>query len=425
VSDDEAHIRELSEEPELKWFAKLANLFVDSDIPPHILFGTLHRFYYLDLHAVARVCQLGVPWGTLMLGQVIDSNWSVHEEMDQPSATELVCALVYANPVVSAQVMLLALSMTSFELVPAVHALRWAGQFKWFEVKSALEAMKGDAFWMIFPENKKWLKGLRDFDEVLNDACIKWAEGPANSISMSPDEMHQRLKSASNLKEITIAKWRHLKDLENSGQDVSVTEITEAIGTAIDAASRFDSAIASVEGNDTRCVPYQFRISGPPGTSMDWNVPAGSNLPVPPFSPEGLNMSWDMPDWYAQAASAHMYVALFRAANGEQDRAIRSSRTALRYAEKSGLDRPIAQQRGNLAHALISSHDKNNFREASDLLDSVIAYYSMVKDIKKLELARGNKKRIERLRAGGVETVSRFGEKTFDIPEFTGGIIYI
>lgn len=233
--------------------------------------------------------------------------------------------------------------------------------------------------------------------------------------------MHQRLLSASSLKEITIAKWRHLKELESAGQDPSLTEMSEAIDTAIDAASRFDSAISSVEGNATRCVPYQYRISGLPGTSMVWRVPTGSNLLVPPFPPEHLNMSWDMPDWYAQAASAHVYVATFLAANGEHDRAIRSSRTALRYAEKSGLDRPIAQQMNNLAHALISSHDKMNFGEASDLLDSVIAYYSMVKDTKKLELAIGNKKRIEHLRAGGVDTVSRLGEKTFDIPEFRSG----
>jgi len=425
VSDDEAHIRELSGEPELKWFAKLANLFADRDVPPHILFGILHRFYDLDLHAVARVCQLGVPWGALILGQLIDSNWSAHEEMNQPSATELVCALAYADPDISAQAMLIALSMTSFELAPAVHALRWAGQFKWSEITSAMEAMKDNAFWMIIPENKKWRRDLLNFDEVLNDAGINWAEGPANSTSMSPEEMHRGLKSASSLKEITIAKWRHLKNLENSSPDESVTEMTEAIATAIDAAGRFDSAISSVEGNDTRCIPYQYRISGPPGTSMVWKVPAGSNLPVPPFSPEHLNMSWDMPDWYAQAASAHMYVASFLAANGEHDRAIRSSRTALRYAEKSGLDRPIAQQAANLAHALISSHDKKNFREASDLLDSVIVYYSMVQDTKKLELARGNKKRIERLRAGGVDTVSRFGDKTFDIPEFQSGIIEI
>ena len=205
VDDDEAHIKELNDEPVMKWFAKLANFLNDvRDYPPHELLPTLHRFYYLDLHAAIRACQMGIPWGTLVLAETFDSYWGT-QEMERPSATELVSALRSSAPSVNAATMLLAMSRTAHDLKTTVHALRWAGQFSGGEIKSAIERMKDPSFWMLFPENKKWLKDGRNVDLLLENAGIIVEDDTEIPASVSTEEIYRLLRSASDLYDITVS----------------------------------------------------------------------------------------------------------------------------------------------------------------------------------------------------------------------------
>lgn len=419
VDDDEAHIKELNDEPIMKWFAKLANFLGDvMECPPHVLFPTLHRFYYLDLHAAIRACQMGIPWGTLVLAEKVDSYWGTHEAMERPSATELVSALRSSVPNLNAATMLLAMSRTAYDLKTTVHALRWAGQFSGGEIKSAIERMKEPSFWMFFPENKKWLKESKNADSLLGNAGIVVEDGTKTPASVSTEEIHRLLRSASDLYEITVSKWRQLSKMDSEGKMSDIVEITEALASALDTSTRFTDILRKVESCPEWISPLTTTVPNPSGRRMMWAVPAESSLPTPPFDPSLVSVAWDMPFWYAKAANAHSYVATFFHANDEPNRAVQFAREALRTAEKSGLARARVQQSNNLANTLIIHGSADSLNEAEPLMKIVVDYYKTSGNSLKLQTALVNQSRIALVRSGKPDVYSKFGRKTLDIPEF-------
>ena len=423
VDDDEAHIKELNDEPVMKWFAKLANFLNDvRDYPPHELLPTLHRFYYLDLHAAIRACQMGIPWGTLVLAETFDSYWGTHEAMERPEATELVSALRSSVPSLNATTMLLAMSRTAHDLKTTVHALRWAGQFSGGEIKSAIERMKDPSFWMFFPENRKWLKEAKNADSLLESAGIIVEDGTVAPASVSTEEIHRLLRSASDLYEITVSKWRHLSKMDSEGKTPDVVEITEALTSALDTSTRFTDVLRKVELCPEWISPLMTTVPNHPGSKMTWAVPAESLLPAPPFDPSLVPVAWDMPHWYAKAANAHSYVANFFHANDEPQRAVQFAREALRTAEKSGLARARVQQTNNLANTLIIHGSVDSLNEAEPLMKLVVDYYKTSGNSLKLQSALANQSRIALVRSGKPDNYSKFGRKTVDIPEFNHGL---
>ena len=422
VDDDEAHIKELNDEPVMKWFAKLANFLDDvRDYPPHELLPTLHRFYDLDLHAAIRACQMGIPWGTLLLAQFVDSFWGT-QEMERPSATELVSALRSSAPSVNAATMLLAMSRTAHDLTTTVHALRWAGQFSGGEIKSAIERMKDPSFWMLVPENKKWLKDGRNVDLLLENAGIIVEDDTEIPASVSTEEIYRLLRSASDLYEITVSKWRHLSKMDSEGKTPDIVEITEALTSALDTSTRFTDVLRKVEFCPEWVSPLMTTVPNQPGNKMTWVFPAESLLPTPPFDPSLLPVAWDMPFWYAKAANAHSYVANFFHANDEPQRAVQFAREALRTAEKSGLVRARVQQSNNLANTLIIHGSADSLNEAEPLMKLVVDYYKTSGNSLKLQTALVNQSRIALVRSGKPDDYSKFGRKTVDIPEFNHGL---
>lgn len=423
VDDNEAHIKELNDEPIMKWFAKLANFLNDvRECPPHKLLPTLHRFYYLDLHAAIRACQMGIPWGTLVLAEKVDSYWGTHEAMERPSATELVSALRSSVPNLNAATMLLAMSRTAYDLKTTVHALRWAGQFSGDEIKSAIERMKEPSFWMLFPENKKWLKESKDADSLLENAGIIVEDDTKTPALVSTEEIHRLLRSASDLYEITVSKWRQLSKMDSEGKTSDIVEITEALTSALDTSTRFTDILRKVESCPEWISPLTTTVPNPPGSRMMWAVPAESSLPTPPFDPSMVPVAWDMPFWYAKAANAHSYVATFFHANDEPNRAVQFAREALRTAEKSGLARARVQQSNNLANTLIIHGSADSLNEAEPLMKLVVDYYKTAGNSLKLQTALVNQSRIALVRSGKPDVYSKFGRKTLDIPEFNHGL---
>ncbi len=423
VDDDEAHIKELNDEPIMKWFAKLANFLDDvRECPPHVLLPTLHRFYYLDLHAAIRACQMGIPWGTLVLAEKVDSYWGTHEAMERPSATELVSALRSSVPNLNAAMMLLAMSRTAYDLKTTVHALRWAGQFSGGEIKSAIERMKEPSFWMLFPKNKKWLKESEDADSLLKNAGIIVEDGTKTPCSVSTEEIHRLLRSASGLYEITVSKWRHLSKIDSEGKTSDIVELTEALASALDTSTRFTDILRKVESCPEWISPLTTTVPNPPGSRMMWAVPTKSSLPTPPFDPSLVPVAWDMPFWYAKAANAHSYVATFFHANNEPNRAVQFAREALRTAEKSGLARARVQQSNNLANALIIHGSADSLNEAEPLMKLVVDYYKTSGNSLKLQTALVNQSRIALMRSGKPDLYSKLGRKTLDIPEYNHGL---
>ena len=423
VDDDEAHIKELNDEPVMKWFAKLAN-FLDDErgCPPHILLPTLHRLYNLDLHAAIRACQMGIPRGTLVLAENVDACWGTHEAMERPAATELVSALRSSVPSVNATTMLLAMSRTAHDLKTTVHALRWAGQFSGGEIKSAIERMKEPSFWMLFPENKKWLKDGRNVDLLLENAGILVEDDTEIPASVSTEEIYRLLRSASDLYEITVSKWRHLSKMDSEGKTPDIVEITEALTSALDTSTRFTEILRKVELCPEWISPLMTTVPNHPGSKMTWAVPAESLLPTPPFDPSLVPVAWDMPHWYAKAANAHSYVANFFHANDEPQRAVQFAREALRTAEKSGLVRARVQQSNNLANTLIIHGSSDSLNEAEPLMELVVDYYKTSGNSLKLQSALANQSRIALVRSGKPDDYSKFGRKTVDIPEFNHGL---
>ena len=419
VDDDEAHIKELNDEPIIKWFAKLANFLDDvREYPPHVLLPALHLFYYLDLHAAIRACQMGIPWGTLVLAEKVDSYWGTHEAMERPSATELVSALRSSVPNLNAATMLLAMSRTAYDLKTTVHALRWAGQFSGGEIKSAIERMKEPSFWMLFPKNKKWLKESKDADSLLKNAGIIVEDGTKTPCSVSTEEIHRLLRSASDLYEITVSKWRHLSKIDSEGKTSDIVEFTEALASALDTSTRFTDILRKVES----CPEWISPLMTTGSISPMWGVPAESSLPTPPFDPSLVPVAWDMPFWYAKAANAHSYVANFFCANDEPNRAVQFAREALRTAEKSGLIRARVQQSNNLANTLIIHGSADSLNEAEPLMKLVVDYYKTSGNSLKLQSALANQSRIALVRSGKPDNYSKFGRKTVDIPEFNHGL---
>lgn len=423
VDDDEAHIKELNDEPIMKWFAKLANFLDDvRESPPHILLPILHRFYNLDLHSAIRACQMGIPWGTLVLAEKVDACWGTHEAMERPAATELISALRQSAPSVNASTMLLAMSRTAHDLTTTVHALRWAGQFSGGEIKSAIERMKDPSFWMFFPENKKWLKDGKNVDLLLENAGIIVEEETEIPASVSTEEIHRLLRSASDLYEITVSKWRHLSKIDSEGKTPDIVEINEALTSALDTSTRFTDILRKVELCPEWVSPLMTTVPNPPGGRMIWAVPAESLLPTPPFDPSLVPVAWDMPFWYAKAANAHSYVATIFHANNEPDRAVQFAREALRTAEKSGLARVRVQQLNNLANTLVIQGSVDSLNEAEPLMKLVVNYYKASGNMAKLQLALVNQSRIALVRSGKPDDYSKFGRKTVDIPEFNHGL---
>ena len=422
VDDDEAHIKELNDEPVMKWFAKLAN-FLDDErgCPPHILLPTLHRLYNLDLHAAIRACQMGIPWGTLLLAEFVDSYWGT-QEIERPSATELVSALRSSAPNLNATTMLLAMSRTAHDLKTTVHALRWAGQFSGGEIKSAIERMKDPSFWMIVPENRKWLKESKNADSLLENAGIIVEDDTETPASVSTEEIYRLLRSASDLYEITVSKWRHLSKMDSEGKTPDIVEITEALTSALDTSTRFTDILRKVELCPEWISPLVTTHPHLPGTRMMWKVPAKSSLPTPPFDPSQVPVAWNLPFWYAKAANAHSYVANFFHANDEPDRAVQFAREALQTADKSGLARARVQQSHNLANALIIHGSADSLNEAEPLMKLVVDYYKMSDNTLKLPKALANQSRIALVRSGKPDDYSKFGRKTVDIPEFNHGL---
>ena len=425
VDDDEAHIKELNDEPVMKWFAKLAN-FLDDErgCPPHILLPTLHRLYNLDLHAAIRACQMGIPWGTLLLAEFVDSYWGT-QEIERPSATELVSALRSSAPNLNATTMLLAMSRTAHDLKTTVHALRWAGQFSGGEIKSAIERMKDPSFWMIVPENRKWLKESKNADSLLENAGIIVEDDTETPASVSTEEIYRLLRSASDLYEITVSKWRHLSKMDSEGKTPDIVEITEALTSALDTSTRFTDILRKVELCPEWISPLVTTHPHLPGTRMMWKVPAKSSLPTPPFDPSQVPVAWNLPFWYAKAANAHSYVANFFHANDEPDRAVQFAREALQTADKSGLARARVQQSHNLANALIIHGSADSLNEAEPLMKLVVDYYKMSDNTLKLPKALVNQSRIALVRSGQPDVYSKFGSKTIDIPEFKNGLLYL
>ena len=425
VDDDEAHIKELNDEPVMKWFAKLAN-FLDDErgCPPHILLPTLHRLYNLDLHAAIRACQMGIPWGTLLLAEFVDSYWGT-QEIERPSATELVSALRSSAPNLNATTMLLAMSRTAHDLKTTVHALRWAGQFSGGEIKSAIERMKDPSFWMIVPENRKWLKESKNADSLLENAGIIVEDDTETPASVSTEEIYRLLRSASDLYEITVSKWRHLSKMDSEGKTPDIVEITEALTSALDTSTRFTDILRKVELCPEWISPLVTTHPHLPGTRMMWKVPAKSSLPTPPFDPSQVPVAWNLPFWYAKAANAHSYVANFFHANDEPDRAVQFAREALQTADKSGLARARVQQSHNLANALIIHGSADSLNEAEPLMKLVVDYYKMSDNTLKLPKALVNQSRIALVRSGKPDVNSKFGRKTVDIPEFNHGLLYL
>ena len=425
VDDDEAHIKELNDEPVMKWFAKLAN-FLDDErgCPPHILLPTLHRLYNLDLHAAIRACQMGIPWGTLLLAEFVDSYWGT-QEIERPSATELVSALRSSAPNLNATTMLLAMSRTAHDLKTTVHALRGAGQVSGGEIKSAIERMKDPSFWMIVPENRKWLKESKNADSLLENAGIIVEDDTETPASVSTEEIYRLLRSASDLYEITVSKWRHLSKMDSEGKTPDIVEITEALTSALDTSTRFTDILRKVELCPEWISPLVTTHPHLPGTRMMWKVPAKSSLPTPPFDPSQVPVAWNLPFWYAKAANAHSYVANFFHANDEPDRAVQFAREALQTADKSGLARARVQQSHNLANALIIHGSADSLNEAEPLMKLVVDYYKMSDNTLKLPKALVNQSRIALVRSGQPDVYSKFGSKTIDIPEFKNGLLYL
>jgi hypothetical protein len=426
VDDNEAHIKELNDEPIMKWFAKLANFLDDvRECPPHVLLPTLHRFYHLDLHAAVRACQMGIPWGTLVLAEKVDSCWGTHEAMKRPAATELVSALRSSVPNLNATTMLLAMSRTAYDLKTTVHALRWAGQFSGGEIKSAIEKMREPSFWMFFPKNKKWLKESKDADSLLENAGIIVEDGTKTPASVSTEEIRRLLRSAGDLHEITVSKWRHLSKMDSEGKTSDIVEITEALASALDTSTRFTDILRKVESCPEWISPLTTTVPNPPGSRVMWAVPAESSLPTPPFDPSLVPVAQDMPFWYAKAADAHSYVATFFHANDEPNRAVQFAREALRTAEKSGLARARVQQSNNLAHALIIHGSVDSLNEAEPLMKLVVNYYKTSGNRLKLQNALVNQSRIALVRSGKPDVYSKFRRKSLDIPEFNHGLLYV
>ena len=425
VDDDEAHIKELNDEPVMKWFAKLAN-FLDDErgCPPHILLPTLHRLYDLDLHAAIRACQMGIPWGTLLLAEFVDSYWGT-QEIERPSATELVSALRSSAPNLNATTMLLAMSRTAHDLKTTVHALRWAGQFSGGEIKSAIERMKDPSFWMIVPENRKWLKESKNADSLLENAGIIVEDDTETPASVSTEEIYRLLLSASDLYEITVSKWRHLSKMDSEGKTPDIVEITEALTSALDTSTRFTDILRKVESCPEWISPLVKTRPHLPGTMMMWKVPAKSSLPTPPFDSWQVPIAWDLPFWYEKAAGAHSKVANFFHANNEPDRAVQFAREALQTADKSGLARARVKQSHNLANALIIHGSADSLNEAELLMKLVVDYYKMSDNTLKLPKALVNQSRIALVRSGKPDVYSKFGSKTIDIPEFKNGLLYL
>jgi len=423
VGDDEAHIKELNDEPVMKWFAKLANYLDDvRGCPPHILLPSLHDYYHLDLHAAIRACQMGIPWGTLVLAENVDSCWGTHEAMERPSATELVSALRSSVPNLNATRMLLAMSRTAHDLKTTVHALRWAGQFSGGEIKSAIERMKEPSFWMFFPENRKWLKESKDADSLLENAGIIVEDDTETPSSVSTEEIHRLLRFASDLYEITVSKWRQLSKMDSDGKTSDIVEITEALTSALDTSTRFTDILRKVELCPEWISPLMTTVPNHTGSRMMWAVPAKSSLPTPPFDASLVPVAWDMPHWYAKAANAHSYVATFFHANDEPNRAVQFAREALRTAEKSGLARARVQQSNNLANTLIIHGSADSLNEAEPLMKLVVDYYKTSGNSLKLQTALVNQSRIALVRSGKPDVYSKFGRKTTDIPEFNHGL---
>jgi hypothetical protein len=426
VSNDEAHIGEVRD-PVKKWFAKLANFLVDQlEAPPHILFGTLHRFYYLDLHAVVQACQAGIPWGTFVQAELIHQYWGSHDQMEEPAITTLVSALRTSNPKCNSEAMLLSLSRTSISLTTAVHALRWGGQYSPPEITAAIVRLQEGKIWGVFPPNRAWESESKDISAVFEQAGVPIESESAMKTENSTENLHQQLLQSSELLETVIGKWRTLRESAAINSSIPIDIIADAIGTAFDAATRLSTTINAIENCTSWVPPIESNISIPKGVgvqSITWNVPQPSKLPIPQFSPTMVQISWDMPFWYSKAADAFGYLATFLVENNEIDRAVRSAADSLEMARKSGVSNSLAKAQNNLAHVFIVRGTSNDLSSARELLAKASSHYVSTNNEMKLLNVQANVIRLENRTKGQTDSYQRFGTKSIDLPEFENGLI--
>jgi len=427
VDDDEAHIAELNELPEKKWFAKLAHyLAIDCEAPPHVVMPILHRFYGLDVHGVVHACQFGVPWGTLLLAEFVDKYWDSHEEMTKPPLTSLVSALRTAHPGANASFMLLALSRTSASLEEAILALRWGGQFHPDDIRKALQLIPDEKLWGFFPPNKDWMRSAKKFERLLESEDLTYSAATGSREDIDSEEVHNQLKSAAKLHEIVIGKWRELTSHMTEGREIPSDRMADALQTAFDAATRLATAMKLVQDSKTWLAPLQTSNQlGSFGQKATWAIPSDASLPRPPFSADSVSITWDESFWYRKSADAFSYLATFLLENDEIDRAIKCSKDGLAMARRSGDHDAVAKARNNLAHVLIVRANNGDLDEAETLLDQAAVRYSDARNAQKLGKVQANMKRLQIRRRGGADTFERMGSKTIDVPEFTLGIIEI